>query len=88
MERPAGWWSMMLIDLLGHGGGVFRVIMHRENSLRYGRTGSIIERVETDLPYAPELLDRMNHLIERRDERGLISILEEAEGASTEEPYE
>ncbi len=88
MERPAGWWSMMLIDLLGHGGGVFRVIMHRENSLRYGRTGSIIEPVETDLPYTPELLDRMNHLLERRDERGIISILEEAEGASTEEPYE
>ncbi len=88
VERPAGWWSMMLIDLEGQGGGLFRVIMHRENSLRYGRTDSIIERVEADTPYAPELLERMTRLVELCDERGIISLLEEADSASTEEPYE
>ena len=88
VERPAGWWSIVLMDLERQGGGLFRVIMHRENSLRYGRTGSIIERVGTDLPHAPEFLERMTDLLERRDERGIISVLEEAEAASTEEPYE
>jgi UDP-GlcNAc:undecaprenyl-phosphate GlcNAc-1-phosphate transferase len=88
MERPAGWWGMMLLDLVRHGGGLFRVIMHRETSLRYSRTGSIMERIEADLPYTPGLLGRMTHLIDQRDEREIISILEEAEGASTEEPYE
>ena len=87
-ERPAGWWGMVLIDLVRHGSGVSRVIMHRENSLRYSRTDSIIERVETALPYTPELLRRMTGLLDERDERGIISLLDEAEGASTEESYE
>ena len=88
LERPAGWWGMVLVDLVRHGGGVSRMIMHKENSLRYGRTDSIIERIEPDPPYTPELMKRMDGLLDERDERGIISLLDEAEGASTEEPYE
>lgn len=88
LERRAGWWGMVLADLVRVGGGISRLIAHRENSLRYGRTDSIIEEVETGLPYTQELLQRVNGLFAERDDRGIISLLEEAEGASTEEPYE
>ena len=88
LERPAAWWGMVLTDLVRIGGGVFRIAVHRENSLRYGGADTIIEPVEADLPYQRELIVRIDRLIDERDGSGIISLLDEAEGASTEESYE
>lgn len=88
LVRPAGWWRMVLIDLVRHGEGVSRLALHRESALRYGRTGTIIERVDADPPCPPELLERMTDLLDGRDERGIISLLDEAERTSTEEHHE
>ncbi len=88
LERQAGWWGMVLADLVRHGGGVSRLILHRENSLRYSRSDSIVERIEPDPPYAPVLIERLNGLLDDREGRGIVSLLDEAEGASTEEQHE
>ena len=88
LVRPAGWWGMVLSDLIRHGEGVSRLALHRESALRYGRTGTIIERIDADPPCPPELLERMTDLLDRRDERGILTLLDEAERTSTEEHHE
>jgi len=88
LERQAGWWGIVLVDLVRRGGGVSRLVLHRENSLRYSSRDSIIERVEADPPYTPELLERMSGLLDERNCQGVISLLDDAEGASTEEQHE
>jgi len=78
----------VLVDLVRNGGGISRLVLHRENSLRYNSRESIVERIESGPPLAPELLERMNGLLDERDGRGIISLLDDTEGASTEEQHE
>lgn len=90
LERPAGWWTSVLIDLIEREGGVYSVVQHREGSLRYNRHYSIIEREGPVIPVpgVENLLMRLSRSLDERDEPAMIATLEDLGQAHTEKAHE
>jgi UDP-GlcNAc:undecaprenyl-phosphate GlcNAc-1-phosphate transferase len=90
LERPVGWWTNVLGDLLKREGGVYAVVRHREGTLRYNRQDSIIERIGPVLP-APEaenLVMRLSRSLDERDEPAMAAALEDLRRIHAEKTHE
>ncbi len=90
LERPAGWWTSVLSDLMGRERGVYSVAQHREGALRYNRNDSIIERIGPveAVPAAENLLARLSRGLDERDEPDMVAALEDLGQAEAEKTHD
>ena len=89
LERPAGWWTSVLSDLISREGGIYSVVQHREGALRYNRKDSIIEKVGSVIatPEAENLLMRLSRSLGERDDPGMIAALDDIQKVQAESTY-